>query len=197
MYHHFQGELFSLDANNAVIDCAGVGYSLCVSGQTAAYLSDKVHNKVLLYSYLQVREDAMELYGFAKKEELDAFRQLIGVSGVGPKAAVSILSVLTVTQLAQAIATEDAKLISRAPGVGAKTAARVVLDLKDKFGAAIPAASDAVPIVAPKDPTAQAEALNALLVLGFSRSQAQEALRHTTAAAVEEMITQALKFLTN
>ncbi len=198
MFHHFNGELTHLDASSAVIDCGGVGYLLYISAQTAARLSARMNTRVLLYSYLQVREDAMELYGFAEKEELEAFRQLIVVSGVGPKAAISILSVLTVSQLAQAIATEDAKSISRAPGVGAKTAARIVLDLKDKFGAVAVATEGATAQIAPSaNLAAKTEALNALIVLGFHRAQAQQALQGVSAdASVEEMITQALKRLT-
>lgn len=201
MYHHFHGELTHLDAANAVIECGGVGYLLCVSAQTASRLSAKLNSRVMLYSYLQVREDAMELYGFLEREELEAFRQLIQVSGVGPKAAISILGVLTVSQLAQAIATEDAKAIARAPGVGAKTAARIVLDLKDKFGAISGQASgaDVLTATAPAQTAsaAKADALNALIVLGFSRPQIQQVLATLDPGlGVEELITQALKRLT-
>ncbi len=197
MYHHFHGELTHLEAGNAVIDCNGVGYLLSVSMQTAGKISGRVNQKVLLYSYLQVREDAMELYGFADKEELRAFKLLISVSGVGPKAALAILSVLTVEQFARAVASSDSKMLSQAPGVGGKTAARIVLELKDKIGMELSASSNGEVIVPTVQENANTlEALNALLVLGFSRPQASQVLREIDPALpLEEMIAQALKRL--
>ncbi len=197
MYHHFHGELTHLDAQSAVIDCNGVGYLLSVSTQTASKISAQINQKVLLYSYLQVREDAMELYGFAEKEELRAFKLLITVSGVGPKAALSVLSVMSVQQFARAVATSDSKALSKAPGVGAKTAARIVLELKDKIGKEmgdVPAVEEAIPAMVQNANTS--EALNALLVLGFSRPLASQVLSEVDASLpLEEMIAQALKRL--
>lgn len=197
MYHHFHGELTHLEAGSAVIDCNGVGYLLSVSMQTAGKISSRVNQKVLLYSYLQVREDAMELYGFADKEELRAFKLLISVSGVGPKAALAILSVLSVEQFARAVASSDSKALSQAPGVGGKTAARIVLELKDKIGVEISSVTEGTPIVPSMQENANtSEALNALLVLGFSRPLAAQVLREVDPTLpLEEMISQALKRL--
>lgn len=199
MFHHFHGELTYLDANAAVVDCGGVGYALTITSQSAAQLSGKINTKVLLFSYLQVREDAMELFGFCKKEELQAFKQLITVSGVGPKAAVAILSTLTVEQFVFAVTCGDSKSLSRAPGVGAKTAARIVLDLKDKIAGELGAKESNVfeeVQLTPNVKNATADAANALLVLGFSRPEVNRVLAKVNPAlSVEEMIRDALKLL--
>ena len=205
MFYHIAGEYVHIDENFAVIDCGGVGYRLTVSRNTMAALGTPGEGRrVKLYTYLQVREDDLELFGFADEAELSAFRLLISVSGVGPKAAMAILSLLNPDQLAIAVASEDVKAISRANGVGAKTAARVVLELRDKFGA-IPvvgkagSAKAALGLGGAAAPAAggkMGEALDALSVLGYSRSEAAEAMRHidTAALSVEQIITAALKF---
>ena len=205
MFYHIAGEYVHIDESFAVIDCGGVGYRLTVSRNTMAALGTPGGGrKVKLFTYLQVREDDLELFGFADEAELAAFRLLISVSGVGPKAAMAILSLFNPDQLAIAVASEDVKAISRANGVGAKTAARVVLELKDKFGtipvtgkagsakAAIGLGSAAAAPAGGK----LGEALDALSVLGYSRAEASEALRHidTSSLTVEGIITAALKF---
>ncbi len=198
MYHHFHGELTYLDGNCAVVDCGGVGYAMSVSTQTASKISQKVNQKVFLFSYLQVREDAMELYGFAEKEELQTFKLLISVSGVGPKAALAILSVMTVQNFAAAVANGDSKAIARAQGVGAKTAARVVLELKDKIGADFAGEATVGTVAVPtmeQNANVQ-EAVNALLVLGFSRPQAAQVVKELDPSLpLESLISQALKRL--
>jgi Holliday junction DNA helicase RuvA len=136
--------------------------------------------QVRLYTYMAVREDAHELFGFFTLEELSAFKLLISVSGVGPKAAMSILSLLTPDRLSMAISSEDTKAIAKASGIGPKTAARVVLELKDKI-VKLPFASEGEAYVsAPSAPVTKgsnlSEALEALVVLGYSRSEAQRAL---------------------
>ena len=157
MIHCLTGELIFLDALSmtAVIDCCGVGYKVAVTGNTLTKLNNpaaSAKEKVRLYTYMAVREDAVELYGFYTTEELDTFRMLIGVSGVGPKAAVAILSIMTPAALSAAIQAEDAKALSRAQGVGSKTAARIVLELKDKFAkklfSDVPETADAAPAAA-------------------------------------------------
>ena len=132
MFYHIAGELVLLESTVAVIDCQGVGYGLTVSALTVHELSAQLHSRVKLYTHLQVREDGVELFGFRDLQELHIFRLLIGVSGVGPKAAMAILSVLSPSRLLYAIASEDTKAISQAQGVGGKTAARIVLELRDK-----------------------------------------------------------------
>ena len=127
MLYHVKGELVLCEGSLAVVDCGGVGYALTVSATTAERLAPMQGEEVLLFTHLQVREDGVELFGFGGREELSAFRLLISVSGVGPKAAISILSTMTPDRFAYAVCTEDAKALSRAPGIGGKTAARIVL----------------------------------------------------------------------
>ena len=145
MIYSLNGELVHLDAlsSSAVIECAGVGYKVTVTSGTLARLPSVTEppKKVRLFTHLQLREDAVELYGFATEEELIMFKLLITVSGVGPKAAISVLSLLSPQKLATAIAEEDAKAISKAPNVGAKTAARIILDLKSKLAKEFPLAA--------------------------------------------------------
>ena len=202
MFYHISGAYVHREENFAVIDCGGVGYKLTVSAntQTALGMPDE-GRRVKLYTYLAVREDAFELFGFYTEAELDTFKLLIGVSGVGPKAAMAILSIMTPEKLALAVSTEDAKAIARANGVGGKTAARVVLELRDKFkglsfagaeGMAAPVISSAPAIKG----GAMSEAAEALGMLGYKQSEVLDALRRidTTGKSVEEIITAALKF---
>lgn len=131
MYYSVRGEVINLGPGVAVIECGGVGYKCFTTTNTQKNLS--IGNEAKLYTYLSVREDAMELFGFYTEEEKNAYMNLIGVSGVGPKAGLAILSVLTPSQVSLAIASEDIKTITMAPGVGKKLAQRIVLELKDKF----------------------------------------------------------------
>ena len=201
MFYHVRGILVVCESGFAVVECGGVGYSLTISLSTAERLGSKMNQEVRLFTHLAVREDGVELYGFATKEELSAFRLLISVSGVGPKAAMSILSQLSTDKFDYAVSTEDVKTLSRAPGVGAKTAARIILELKDKIAKSYTAddGTTAVSI-----PTAQetkktsgklSEAADALAVLGYSRAQINEALRtiDTSALSLEGIITAALR----
>ena len=132
MLYYLDGVLTVRDINMCVIDCGGVGYALTISQITSESLSGSLNKKVKLFTYLAVREDGVELFGFGSNEERSAFNLLTSVSGVGPKAAINILSVLTPDRLAMAVATDDVKSISKAQNVGQKTAARIVLELKDK-----------------------------------------------------------------
>ena len=137
MFYYIKGKLAHLDPTYAVVDAGGVGYKLTISASTHSQMpphrSVSEAPEVTLYSYMAVREDGIELFGFATEEELDSFKMLITVSGVGPKAAISILSLLSPQKLALAICTDDKKTISKANGIGPKTAARIVLELKDKL----------------------------------------------------------------
>ena len=130
MYYYISGELVHTERNMAVIDAGGVGYKLTVSSTALGKLAGKT-GKVKLYTYLSVRDDALELYGFYSVEEASVFRMLITVSGVGPKAAMSILSTMSPEQFALAVTAGDAKALSKAPGVGPRPAARIILELKD------------------------------------------------------------------
>lgn len=179
MLHHVNGILEYCEQSFAVIDCNGVGYKLTISDNTYSAIVSQINQRVKLYTNLQVREDGVELFGFKTLDELNAFKLLITVSGVGPKAAMAILSLLTPEKLSMAITSEDTKAIAKANGVGAKTAARVVLELKDKitkqaFATTSTIAGETVTVI-PKSSNLS-EALEALVVLGYSRSDAQRAL---------------------
>lgn len=179
MLYHVNGILEYCEQSFAVIDCNGVGYKLTISDNTYSAIVSQINQRVKLYTNLQVREDGVELFGFKTLDELNAFKLLITVSGVGPKAAMAILSLLTPEKLSMAITSEDTKAIAKANGVGAKTAARVVLELKDKitkqaFATTSTIAGETVTVI-PKSSNLS-EALEALVVLGYSRSDAQRAL---------------------
>ena len=181
-----------------IIDVNGVGYQVFVPANTTAYLNAE-GEEVLVYTSMIVREDDVSLFGFSGKGELDAFKKLIGISGVGPKAAISILSAFTLDQLKQAIVFEDAKALQRANGIGKKSAERIVLELKDKFTATAPDGSyldtDAQsPTVAQGT---RGEAISALVALGYSRGEASSALSSVTEKdlTTEEYIKRALKNL--
>lgn len=184
MFYYLMGELVLTDGSCAVIDCSGVGYMLTVSMNTQSQLASLADKKnVKLLTHMIVREDGVELFGFYTKEELKLFKMLITVQGVGPKAAISILSCASVNDTVMAIINGNTKAISQAQGVGAKTAARVVLELKDKFGDDMISKDDgsdmfAVPAGHSSLSSARAkDAENALSVLGYSKSEISSVLR--------------------
>jgi len=183
MIYHVDGSLDHCEVGGCVIDCCGVGYRLAISDNTYSAICAHVGERMKLLTYLQVREDGVELFGFKDADELGAFKLLITVSGVGPRAALSILSLFEPSKLYGAICSEDTKAIARANGIGAKTAARVVLELHDKvsklyFSSSISATPGSIggntTIVKGKGNLG--EALDALIVLGYGRSEAQRAL---------------------
>ena len=135
MLYSVRGKLIHTTASSAVVECGGVGFDCQTTLNTLKTL--KAGSEVTLFTYLNVREDAMELFGFATKTELETFKTLISVSGVGPKAGLSVLSELSPEQVAMAIATDDIKTITRAQGIGKKIAQRIVLELKDKLAKAV------------------------------------------------------------
>ena len=180
MYYYISGELVLAEPNTAVVDAGGVGYQLTISGNTLGKLAGKIGSKVKLYTHLSVREDAMELYGFSTMEELSSFRMLISVSGVGAKSAVSILSLMSPERFAVAVMNGDAKAIAKAQGIGSKTAARVILELKDKIKKEFAAEDDGGMTTEDLLPTKEnnlSEAANALMVLGYTRVEASYALK--------------------
>ena len=198
MFYYVRGTLAVCELQVAVIDCGGVGYKLFVSDTTFSKIAGKLGQEVKLFTYLSVREDAVELMGFYSNEELSAFKMLISVSGVGPRAAMAILSIMTPEKLAIAVSTEDAKAIARANNVGKKTAERVILELKDKIAKEIATIDvDTGEVIEPIAPTKmQSEAVSALTVLGFTRSEAEWALSGINADdTLENVIGAALKKL--
>ena len=206
MFYYLCGKLALLKNDLAVIDVGGVGYKLTISGTTyeamPANRSVKDPPTIKLFTHLAVREDGMELFGFATETELATFKLLITVSGVGPKAAISILSQLTPEKFALAVCTDDKKAISKANGIGPKTAARVILELKDKLmkeaGDADAFASVASSGSAPAAKSGKlSEATDALMVLGYSRAEAMAAMKDMDIAnmELEEIIRLSLKRL--
>ena len=180
MFYHLYGTLEINDSGLCVIDCGGVGYKLTTSLITSGILAEKIGQKIKIFTHLAVREDGIELFGFESNEERECFNNLITVSGVGPKAAMNILSVMTPDNLTLAICTEDVKAISKAPGIGAKTAARIVLELKDKISKEL---GDGISLkkVGTKPmtviPTGNlSEATEALMVLGYDKNSVLRAL---------------------
>ena len=197
MFYYIKGELVYTDPTTAVIDCNGVGYKMSVSKNTLAKLT-KRGEKVCLFTHFHVREDAVELLGFYTEAELEAFKLLITVSGIGPKAAMSILSVLTPEKFALAVTMGDTKAIAKASGIGSKTAARVVLELKEKVAKSFPtesaSADGEIPVTDELVFGNTEEAIGALMVLGYSRQEAQLALKGVDPLlSLEDMITAALR----
>ncbi len=199
MFYHINGELVLVESNTAVVDCNGVGYCLTVSLNTQRYLKSS-GQKVKLYTHFSVREDGVELFGFYDLEERDLFKLLISVSGVGPKAAINIMSALTPESFVSAVMNGDTKLISKAQNVGAKTAARIVLELKDKLAKSF-SVSDGEDIISsvasPNNSEKIGEAQKALMVLGYKQSEAVAALRgiDVNNLELEDIIREALKRL--
>lgn len=178
MFYYLNGTVAHKEANLAVIDCGGVGYACRTTTNTLSLLN--LGEKAKLYTYLNTTEDAFDLYGFSTAEELNLFRLLIGVSGVGPKAGLAILSSNTPANLAMSIITGDERALTCAPGVGKKIAQRVILELKDKLAKGQVAAAgesyggSGVTII-PENKASEAAA--ALAVLGYSREEINAALR--------------------
>ena len=202
MFAYIQGTVEEIGDGNAVLDVGGIGYNIRVTGETASRLSMVERDRpVRVYTYTWLREDQIALYGFLSRDELDLFRLLITVSGIGPKGGLALLSVHSADELRFAIASGDVKAISRAPGIGKRTAERVILDLKDKVGTPVPAAG--VPEGNAGSDTAAAltggaaeEAVEALTALGYQRSEAAAAVRKCAdAGSTEEILRQALKYL--
>jgi Holliday junction DNA helicase RuvA len=180
MYDYLNGKLAKVEPGVCVVDCQGVGYRLTVSLVTSDKLSSSEGSSAKLYTYLAVREDGIELFGFGSEEERHAFNMLTSVSGVGPKAALNILSILTPDRLAIAICSDDAKAISKAQNVGAKTAARIILELKDKVAKGpIPAATGSLAESVSPGAVMKgnlSEAAEALAVLGYDKTTINKAL---------------------
>lgn len=193
MIHYIKGTLAIKLDTGIVVEAGGIGYDISVPGNSSLYLRGE-GDEVICYTAMIVREDDVSLYGFADRESLELFRLLITVSGVGAKAAMAVLSALTSSQLRQAIAFEDDKVIATANGVGKKTAQRIVLELKDKVSADDVSVPEQQTVSAVSD-DARTEAVNGLVALGYSRAEAFNALAGAEAATVEEYIKKALKNL--
>lgn len=185
MYYYIKGELVARRESFAVIDNGGIGYKLFASAKTLE--SFREGDKVTLYTYLNVHEDVFDLYGFATEDEQTMFLNLLSVSGVGPKAALAVLSVVTPKELALAVITKDAKALTKASGVGAKMAQRIILELADKLKNSDILPDDTASYEA-VDSNSQSEAVSALIVLGYSQSDAKNAVSGIDASLKTEEI---------
>ncbi len=202
MFYYIKGPLAYKDTSTAVIEAGGVGYKMTVS-QTTINSLPSVGGTVKLYTHMSVREDGVELFGFYSLEELSSFKLLINVSGVGPKVAVSILSFLTPDKFILAVSSEDAKTLAKANGVGAKTAARIILELKDKLPQLGSVSMGDVSAGAAASSTLGSassdlsDAIEALSAIGYTRSEIMTALRgvDTSNMSLEEIFKTATKKL--
>lgn len=199
MFYSLRGTLIHREMNLAVVECGGVGYQCFVTLNTARQLP-QIGAEVMLYTILNVREDVVELFGFADNGELACFKLLTSVNGVGPKAGLAILSELSPERVALAVASGDYKTLTHAQGVGPKLAQRITLELKDKFG--LPSATDGVVLDTSKavggfNASGNAsEAVGALTMLGFSAGEVSAAVAKLDSdLTVEEMVRQALRAL--
>ena len=198
MYAYFKGKIAAKEPDLAVIDVNGVGYNIRISAGTASLLPP-VGGEAKLYTHTAVREDAISLYGFLTKDDLDMFRLLIGVNGIGPKGGQSILSVISPDDLRFAIVSGDAKRIAKAPGIGAKTAQRIILDMRDKVSLEDTLHADAGEArIDFSVPDSVREAVEALTALGYGATEASRAVKEVKGAeqmAVEDILKASLKHL--
>lgn len=199
MYEYIKGKYIGINKDYVIIDNNGIGYKIFTSGATMAEMP-KISEEVQLYLEQIVREDFIGLYGFKDREELEMFKLLISISGVGAKAALSLLSISRINNLKYAIIMEDDKHLCRAPGIGKKTAGRIILELKDKIKT--DEVSEGVDIqqgfedIAPSNSNAIGEALGALLALGYSEKEAESALKKVNRQeSVENIIKECLRVL--
>lgn len=198
MYAYFIGKITYMNADSVVMEVNNIGYNIKVSAQTIENLG-RFAGEVKLYTYTYVKEDALSLFGFLTREELELFKMMLTVNGIGPKGALAILSTLSVDSLRFAILSGDAKSIAKAPGVGAKSAERLIIDLKDKIHM-----EDVIPsgmslennAVMPQELPAKKEAIEALTALGYSATDAVKAVHSvdcTNDSSTEEILKAALK----
>ena len=194
MFYYLNGTITVLDQNLAVVDCGGVGYACRTTNFTLTRL--QLGKPAKLYTYCNIREDAFDIYGFFTREEMNCFEQLLSVSGVGPKAALAILSVVSPEQFTLAVMTQDDKTLMMAPGVGKKMAQRILLELKDKIAGQQLELSTASMAGAPAvRGSKSAEATAALASLGYSTAEIGAALKGIDVEnlPLEEIVRQALR----
>lgn len=200
MYAYFIGKITYMTADSVVLEVNNIGYNIKVSAQTIQNLGH-LSGEVKLYTYTYVKEDALGLFGFLTREELELFKMMLTVNGIGPKGALSILSTLSVDTLRFAILSGNAKSIAKAPGVGAKSAERLIIDLKDKINAEdvfTLNSSESNAVIVTQELPAKKEAIEALTALGYSATDALKAVNQITCTedtTVEEILKQALKVI--
>lgn len=202
MISFIKGTIAEIETDRLIVECNNMGYTVFVPNSVIEYAT-RNGMAIQLYTYLSIKEDSISLFGFLEKEELNLFKQMISVSGIGPKGAIGILSALSVENLKIAIMSEDAKAIAKAPGIGAKTASKLILELKDKIDVSNLFQQNTTMTTNENqsiDNTIQGDAMDALMALGYSSSQALSALtavlnEQTDITDVSELIKKALKYL--
>ena len=198
MISYIRGELSVIEENRIIVDVGGVGYGIFMPGQSIRYLP-AVGNEVKIHTYLHVKEDMMQLFGILTRDDMEVFKLIISVSGIGPKGGLSILSQLSADELRFAVFSGDAKAISAAPGIGKKTAEKLILDLKDKLKLedVLERGEDTTPsVTAQTDMGIQSDAVQALTALGYGSAEALKAVKKVTITEemqVEDVLKQALK----
>lgn len=200
MISYLRGEVLELGENYLTVDVHQIGYEVFVPARVLDHIH--LHQEVRLHTYLHVREDAMQLFGFTEKDELRMFKLLIGVNGIGPKVGLGILSNLSANDIRFAVLSDDIKTITSAPGIGKKTAQKLILELKDKVSLeeAFETGIGQQPLVEETSQSGQSEAVQALTALGYSGAEALKAVKKvdiTSDMDVEEILKLALKFLIN
>lgn len=201
MISYIKGELSAVEEDKIIVETNGIGYGIFMPAQAMGQLPP-VGQDVKIYTYLNVREDAMQLFGFLTKDDLNVFKLVIGVSGIGPKGGLSILSKLSPDDLRFAVLANDAKAISAAPGIGKKTAEKLIIELKDKLSVEDilernTGTSDVTP-TSDYSSAVQAEAVEALTALGYGSTESMRAVKKvliTESTTVEEILKQALKYM--
>lgn len=195
MYEYMKGIFVGVNKDYIIIENNGIGYKIFTSGATLANMPS-VNEKVMLYLQQIVREDFIGLYGFLTRDELNMFNMLLSVSGVGAKASLSLLSISSVNNMKYAILTGDEKTLTRAPGIGKKTAQRIILELKDKFKNDEFVPEGTVNLDNVEVTRNLSEALEALLALGYSEKEAERAVKKVSQEdSIENIIKNSLKFL--
>ena len=202
MISYIRGELAAVEAGKAIVDVGGVGYGVYMPLQALSLLPQP-GSEVKLHTYLNVKEDAMQLFGFLTRDDLEIFKLVIGVSGIGPKGGLNILSCMSPDELRFAIMSGDVKAISAAPGIGKKTAEKLILELRDKVDIedVLEHAAHGGDTAAGQDISApdsiQAEAAQALVALGYGSAESMRAVKQTSAGCetVEDILKEALKYL--
>ena len=196
MISYIKGNLEAKNLDNVIIDVGGIGYKIFMSIKSMNTLGD-IGKEVKIYTYMRVREDDISLYGFCTNEELKMFEQLLGVSGVGAKLALSILSNISPSSFALAIITEDINTIKSLPGIGAKSAQRIILELKDKMKTQDAIETEFIPTKIEIKDDKTKDAIDALQVLGYAKKDIDSVISHidVTGLSVEDIIKQGLKHL--
>lgn len=198
MFAYIKGIVNSIESNSVVVDYNGIGFNIMTSTNVTSRLSFR--DEVTIYTYMNVREDDISLYGFLSQDEITVFKMLISISGIGPKGALSVMSVLTIDELKIAVISGDHKAIAKANGVGAKTAQRVIIDLKDKFNFddILPSSGNASNLPDNRTNDIITETAMALTTLGYSNIEAVRAIKKVpgyTDLPVEKLLKEALKHI--